>query len=189
MNPGQIPLWFYIIMACAAVAGVLITLWVRISKKIKEREDKIKEDAEWRGKMDAHKSDVTIFIKEIREDIKRIFQRLPPAPVSSESPLALTEFGEQISKDLRAQNWAKKHAQNLLNKVTGSPEYEVYEYCVEYVKDEFKPTEEESAVLRKVAYNHGITVEQVLEVLIVELRDELLKLVSPDRKNEDHPSG
>lgn len=143
----------------------------------------------WKGSIDNRVTHVENLAEKIEGKIDEIFKRLPLQPVAGSSPLTLTEFGEQISKDLRAQNWAKKHAQNLLNKVTGIPEYEVYEHCVEYVKTKFKPTEEENAVLRKVAYDHGIVVEKVLDVLIIELRDELLKLGSPDQENENDRSG
>lgn len=37
--------------------------------------------AHWKGTVDEHRTTVTSFMKEIRDKIDRIFERLPPVPV------------------------------------------------------------------------------------------------------------
>ena len=45
-----------------------------------------------------------------------------------------------------------------------------------FVKNDFKPSEEEEKRIREVAYNHAIEREKVLDVFIIELRDGILAL-------------
>lgn len=52
---------------------------------------------EYRKTMDEHRGTVASFMKEIRDKIDRIFERLPPVPVKRGSPLRLTDFGAQIT--------------------------------------------------------------------------------------------
>lgn len=144
--------------------------------------NRIRDDADWTGKVDEHMSSVTTFMDEIRKSIGQILQRLPPVPVASGSALPLTDFGRSISDDLSAKKWVKQIAPALVSKVSDLTEYEVYEFCVKFVKNEFKPNEEQEARLRKVAYDRGIDREKVLEVLTVELRDELLERLNLTQK-------
>lgn len=130
----------------------------------------------WGGRVQEHKKGVTEFMKEIRDDIKKIFDRLPPNPVGAGSPMKLTELGEEISKEISAKQWAIRTAESLVGKIEGKKEFEVYDFCVKYVNEDFQPTEEQNDMLRESAYEHGIKNEQVLGVLAVELRDALLKL-------------
>ena len=63
----------------------------------------------WMGTKDQFAKTVGEAIEEIRDDIKKIFERLPPPKTTAEnSPLSLTEVGRSISETLGANAWAKQ---------------------------------------------------------------------------------
>lgn len=142
---------------------------------------------EWKGKRESFEETVVSFMTEIRKDIvgirkdiKEISQRLPRSSVYSGSPLRLTELGQSISKTLDASTWAKKTAKSIIHQVEGKDSYEIQEFCVDFVRRrKYDPSDAFLKELRNCAYNEGIFVEDVEDVLAVELRDALLK-ISPD---------
>lgn len=109
------------------------------------------------------------------EVIKATLARLPSAAVSDSSPLHLTDIGESISDTLQAREWAERTAAGLGERVKGKRPYEVQDISFEYVKNEFKPTDEQEVEIRTCAYEKGVKRDIVLDVLAVELRDALLK--------------
>ena len=86
------------------------------------------------------------FMKEIREDLKKIHEkidriigRLDNTTVSSGCPLHLTELGEKISSELQARQWAKKTAAEFADRVGDKQPYEIQEISFEHVRTEFEP--------------------------------------------------
>ena len=54
-------------------------------------------------------------MKEVREKIDEILERLPPPPtVAPGSPVRLTDFGKEISHSLGAKKWSADQAAGLL---------------------------------------------------------------------------
>ena len=131
----------------------------------------------WTGAIDEQRSEAGKFMKEIRDDIKSILARLPNDVVAGGSPLRLTDLGEAISTELEAKTWAWKLAQEMKQKVEGKPAYEINDFAFDYVKNTFQPSEEQEARIRSCAYENALSAEKVGDVLAVELRDALLKLV------------
>lgn len=130
----------------------------------------------WVGRMTEFKSATTKLLEEIREDVKKIFDRLPPATVASDSPLRLTNLGEKIGKELDAREWAAEQIEKRGLTGEGKLPYEVQEMCRDYVHDKFDPAPELESKLKQVAYENGIDSEQVLDVLMVVLRDVILAM-------------
>ena len=74
----------------------------------------------WMGEVNTDRTNFKEFMREIRDDIKdirqeisRIFGRLPPSSVADGSPLRLTDLGESISASLEARDWAARTAPPL----------------------------------------------------------------------------
>ena len=132
----------------------------------------------WVGGINEHRNTVKDTLAEIREDIKSILKRIPPPTVASESPLHLTDFGQDISEQLDARSWARRTAAELRDKVEGKQDFEVQEFCFDYVGTQLKP--DQGRQVGRIAYEHGIDREQVLKVLAIELRDALLEIRPPD---------
>lgn len=131
----------------------------------------------WVGGINDLKDTVGTAISEIRDDIKKIFERLPPPTISQTSPLKLTDLGRDISGEVNASQWADTNSKRLMERLRGKKPFEIQEFCFKYVKGaEFKPTPETENAIRESAYNHGTTVDQVKDVFAIELRDALLSL-------------
>ena len=137
----------------------------------------------WMGEVNTDRTNFKEFMREIRDDIKdirqeisRIFGRLPPSSVADGSPLRLTDLGESISASLEARDWAARTARELAAQVEGKLPYEIQDFCYEYVAN-FTPTPEQEVKIRMSAYERGVDREQVMNVLVIELRDQLLELV------------
>ncbi len=134
--------------------------------------------AHWQGTVDTDLTTLKKFMEEIREDIKRIFNRLPPpSPVASDSPMRLTDFGKNIAQKFGAFEWAEKLAPTLVGEAGKEP-FEVYDFSEKYVSRHW-----EEKWWRKVmecAYEAGTGSENVLAVMSVVLRDELLKLLEEE---------
>ena len=133
-------------------------------------------------KIGSWKGGVDKALKALHKAIKRLEKKIDALPMpafSPGSPLQLTEFGERISKEIEAKEWAAKLAPTLIERCQGKIEYEIQEICIEYAKSELEPSDNEDIKLKGCAFNNGITVETVRQVLGIELRDEMLKRRKP----------
>ena len=133
---------------------------------------------EWVGRVNTDQTTFKDFMKEMRADIKEILLRLSSTPTAtSASPIQLTEFGQEISHELKVKEWVPTQAEVLLERARGMQEHEVYDLCMDHVQSR---TDEEKTLrdaIRASAYQHGIDVAQVQRVYVIELRDALLKLL------------
>ena len=113
----------------------------------------------WMGNVNPDRSLFKSFMEEIREDIKEIrknildiFKRLPPAPVITQSPMHLSDFGKEIAKQINAEEWAGQLAPALKKRAEGKQPYEIQELCSNYVQKEVDPDPEQSVNLQTCAY-------------------------------------
>ncbi len=168
-----------VIIAIIAGIGAVIVLgkllwniaqWV---KGIDSDIEVVKGDIEVvKGDVKTVKGDTEKIFKKIAE----IFGRLSPQAVTGSSPLKLTDYGEQIATELQALQWAEKLAPTLIPKIVGMQPYEVDEFCDSYVNEHLLIGEWIERIA-KAAYEFGIDKKDVLPVMRIVLRDELLRLV------------
>ena len=128
----------------------------------------------WVGRVNSDRDTFKKFIDRMGEKIEEILQKLPSSTVAGKSPLHLTGLGEKVSEEIQASEWAKQIAPALLVRIANKHPYEVQEFCLEYVKGEDVLPEDMQEKVKTSAYQNGIEKEQVLRVLAVELRDQLL---------------
>ncbi len=60
-------------------------------------------------------------MNEVRDDIKKILDRLPAKAVASGSPIQLTNLGQSISKQIDAKKIAIEHAHKVFDQVKDNP--------------------------------------------------------------------
>ena len=134
----------------------------------------------WTGNVNTDRENFKNFMKEIRDKIDKIFERLPaPPPIATSSPLQLTDFGEKISACADGKNAADAIANEIVQQAEGMNPYQIQEFSKEYMKNTFEPTPDQFTKFGNCAYEHGVKYDQVLEVIAIELRDRLLKLAKP----------
>ena len=138
--------------------------------------------ANWIGKMQEQKSEVAKFVTELRahtpqilERMQQILERLPRATVTPSSPLRLTEYGKKIAGHLNAKVWAQERARDeeLLRQVRGLEEHEIDEFVD--LRAGRLLTAQMQASIAPCAYQFGVTRDDVLRILKVVLRDELIE--------------
>ena len=130
--------------------------------------------------------DITDSITKVEKDIVKIYAILDNRYVTnSRSPVALSAFGERVSKDLSARDWADKYAVSLEPDVRDLKEFEILEICRQVVRKEIKSDKEFDSKVKEVSYNHAIESSQTAEVLVVELRDSVLRLLEAETKTEN----
>lgn len=142
--------------------GAVLTLGVLIWKA-----------ARWTGKVDADLGALKDFMEEIRGDIKKIFAKIGPPLVSSESPLRLTELGEKVAECLDAHGWATRVAPDLLPQIEGFEPYQIDDFANTHVTNHRSEWEQKIA---ECAFKFGLKRDDVPPVLRIALRDELLRL-------------
>lgn len=156
-------------LAVAFIAAVAkLSRW---SGQVDADRKQIKEAA------DTDRSTLKAFMEEIRADIKRILQALPPPRTAvGASPAKLTEFGPEVAAKVDAHAWAALESQSILDDATllNLEPYQIEAFCERYVTEQFR---EDSLVQEKVQiaiYEFGIDMERALPVLRIPLRDALL---------------
>ena len=138
----------------------------------------------WYGEVNSDRKRFSKFIEEIRKDIKDILGRLPPSPTTSASPIQLTELGERISKNIGAKTWAEKIAQKLFEQSQDMTPFQIQTLSFDYVKS-FEPDKALLDKMQESAFESGIELEGVQNVLGVELRDYLLRMNNLARSTLD----
>ena len=114
------------------------------------------------------------------EDVNALFTRVQASPISGGSPLQLTEIGEEISQLLAADKWAKSTVPALVASVSGMRSFEIQEFCTDFLHSNYSATSDQGLKVRACAYEFALTRNEVLNVLMVELRDELFRLLGDD---------
>lgn len=160
--------WYHWIGALGAVVIISVAVGTALFKF-----------ARWMGSVDKDRENFKSFMKEVRDDIKDILSRLSPPPVARGGPPRLTDFGEENSKSIGAQQWAERLAPTLMHEVGGKEPFEIDRFCIDYV-ERLGPKWD-----RKIAessYEFGIKESGIKSVLHVVLRDEILKIVGQNPK-------
>lgn len=129
--------------------------------------------AKWRGAVDADRTSFKEFMKEVRDDIKKILGRLPLAVAEGQSPFRLNDLGKSVSEDIGARAWADRIVPTVADRLKGREAFEIQDFCFAYVS-EMEYTEQEKRAIKKSAYENAIEEGQVRRVLAIELRDKLL---------------
>ena len=157
------------------VAGLAVTFIAAIIKF-----------ARWTGRVDSRLNalDKAIAglrkeIAEIREDIRKLLHGQSAKTISSDSPLKLTELGQRISTSLDTPSIADGLARELRARAEGKQPYDIQELSFDFVRDEYRPSDEVDARIKQCAYENGLDRDAVLDVLAVQLRDRLLELTRP----------
>jgi len=115
---------------------------------------------------------------EIRNDIKKILERLPSPPMlQEENPVQLTDFGKEVSKTGSAKTWVRENIQDLENSVKDKEEFEIYDMCGDHVQRFFKDDDEFRRIVKATAYKHGADPADVLKVYQIEMRNLLLSKI------------
>ena len=129
---------------------------------------------EWRGGVNADREALKKFMRKIDKKIDKLFERLDPAPISRQSPLHLTELGEEMSEEMSAKDWVVEISKDLIEQAKGMPPFEIQDLSFNHIKT-MRETLEQDQRVRKCAYDHGLPREKVLDVLAIELRDYLMR--------------
>ena len=132
----------------------------------------------WVGSVNSDRKSFKNFMEEVRRDIKEILERLPPKTVTGSSPLSLTELGKTISEHIDAQRIANELAGVLSEDLQDKSYYDIQERCTDFITNEFKPSPAQDKIIRESAYEHGVKIEQVKDVIAIELRDAVIEIVA-----------
>ena len=165
-----------------AIVGLAITLFGAIIKF-----------SRWTAVVDADRNQFREFMREIRDDIKEIFKRLPGEPVEKvTSPISLTDYGDKLSQLINASEIADIQITKVTKAVENFNAYQIQEYCFSFSKgDLLNELKENHADLydkiHEVAFEEGIEVEKLTRVIALELRDKILStLDKPHAEIDQH---
>lgn len=168
---------FWGTIAAIVLAMVAILSYLRLLRK------DAKVFYEWKGEITQFKSSVVSFMEQTKDDIQDLTTKVgiilgrthvSTQAVKGESPLGLTEYGETISNEIEGKLWADELTQELFIEADGKEPYEIQELAYSFVFNSLNPTIDQEDTISKVAFQHGIPRETVLEVLAIELRNSLL---------------
>ena len=138
----------------------------------------------WKGEVNTDRNTFKEFMLEIRKDIKEIFGRLPPLLTTSLSPIRLTELGGRISNNIDAEVWAKETAKDLIDKTKDMNSFEIQEESFKMAKN-YQPTGQILKKMQNTAFQEGVKLEGIKEVLGVVLRDRLLAIHDKNKESLD----
>ncbi len=102
-------------------------------------------------------------------------------PAGSQSPIQLNDFGEQISKDINGGELAYKYL-NTVKYEKGMSEYQIQQACFDCVYSDFmkKINTQDRETLERSAFKEGLTIQTILRVLGIELRNAKFKSLGID---------
>ena len=156
----------------AVVYGFLKTFW---------------ETATWVGSVNSDRKHFREVADRVDANFAELLLRIPPVPVSGESPLRLTDLGKTLSNKLNAKAWARQTAPAMVGRLKGKTAYEIQEHCFDHARShQFEENPTLARAILDCAFEHGLRDSQVREVLGVELRDMVFGCM--DLKLPENPS-
>jgi len=109
---------------------------------------------------------------EFRQKVDELVRR-SRSTMTVGSPIQLTKLGENVSATVRAPAWAEEHAVSLAKQFKGVSAYDIQTYSFQYAQD-FEWDQGMDTLIKKAAFEEGISRGEVIDVLGIELRNEIL---------------
>ena len=140
---------------------------------------------EWKGNVDNCIKQFNTFMEEVRLDIKTLVGLSGgKAPViGTQSPMHLTETGQQIAKDIKAEQIVKPYVEALSKTFARMNSYEIQERCMKFARHDLmvdlkskEPTKAET--LELYSFNEGRSLSELFDILGIVLRDKILERLS-----------
>ena len=103
-----------------------------------------------------------------------IMDQLHTRTSDESSPTQLNDLGRRVSAEVGAQEWVAEQVEQVRPQVAGMLPYDVQWFCYRWVTEERLP-DDLLVKAKQSAYENGLVLREVLHVIALELRDELLK--------------
>ena len=132
------------------------------------------------GESNASIKDDVKDIKKGFEDVKRIVflmagRVLPPeAIIQRNSPLQLTEYGKNLSRQIDGEALAVRLAESAWTEAKHKEEHELQNFSSRYVYDYFELNPVHEKEVEKLTYESDLTRPEIYQILTIELRDVLV---------------
>lgn len=136
----------------------------------------------WYNSVNTDREKFDKFIEKIENKLDQILDRitkLSHETLETKSPPRLNDLGLEVSKELGASVWASKIASELISQVKGKKDYEIQKLSFDLARTSTVVDEEMEIKVEICAYERGLVKGDVLDVLAIELRDELLRRLKP----------
>ena len=124
---------------------------------------------------------LTGITQELICDVKLMNSRLSWGMSAGTSPLRLSELGKKVSEELHVKDWAARKVPSLFHIVREFEEFEIDQYCSEYVDKAFRSDQDLEKTIRRAAYKHSSPHFGITAILGIELRDCLIELQKQNR--------
>lgn len=143
---------------------VMFSCWAAIvSLKLKDLEP-IRKEA----------STIIRMIKDIHSYVMKQDHR---SFISSKSPLSLTDEGKKLSERMNAQEIVQQYADKIKHEDMNA--YQIQEECLRFsgedLLDKLKESPNQFKKMSDIAYEEGVKIEELLHIIGILLRDEILK--------------
>lgn len=133
------------------------------------------------------KTDVTDFKKEVKEDIRELRKTIQDLNnnlmtyvgksrlVESKSPFTLTALGQDVAKYINADNIVRKYGSRVEIGENATP-YEIQNSSFQFAEKELPNLLDtvDKRIVQKIAYEKGISLEEIMKVVGIKLRDKIL---------------
>ena len=139
--------------------------------------------AEWKGNVDVERKHFREFMARIEEKITGIFDRLGTveralgfAVTEIRSPIRLNKLGEDIAEEISAKDCATRLSTPIRSRTKGMDAYTVQQFCFAYADHTLEFSDDEQALVNKVASERGVEERDIRRVIGIELRNKILAL-------------
>lgn len=156
-----LPMGWVVVILAALSAAVAMGKWMgsvgEFTKDAKGTFDTIKDKLE-----------------EVSTNLTILVDRSRTQTLDRGSRLRLTELGQRVAKEVDAESMMAQIAVDIAGRAFDKEPYDVQNLCFEYVRNEYKPSKADDDLLKECAFENGIDIQQVLDVLALVLRDMIL---------------
>lgn len=164
-----------LLLVLAFILTSKISGWIVYLKTDRKRLDKFEKKTE----------DSMNTLVELKTKVNLIYQIVNPnIPIKATSPLSLTTVGEKMKEQMNADiifnRIVGSEKANILKSHQEKNAYDIQMACIEWAKHNVPSllTTEELSSIKKIAFDNGILLEDVLEILGMMMRDNILQELS-----------
>ncbi len=116
-------------------------------------------------------------LDKLTEKIDRIYERLltlTSKTIGTGSPLTLTELGKEVAEDINAKEISDAVFNRVVKETEDYSAYDIQNKCFDFVRKHWEVPSNIDHQIKESAFKRGITKQDVLDVIAIVLRDQIL---------------